>query len=340
MNAQLSTTRIERIAFLYKIAANTGKAGIRLRRAIRAFKSRGITVVQSSTKTIEATRFIARRHVEAGDVDAIVVFGGDGFLHAVLQEVALTDMPVGIIPAGSGNDFARHLGVDSRIGRAVDELLAGNVARLDLGRATPAGDAVIGGGPGLGGEAGPVVPTSEATRAGEATPGQWFASVGCIGFDSRIVARTNTFSWPRGTGRYVLSLLLELPTFGPVFARISVDGEVVHEGQTTLCAVGNTAYYGGGFPICAGADPTDGLLDITVVGGVSRSYLGTRIYKLFTGSFSKLPEVGIFRGKSVRVEGAAGLISFGDGEAMYRAPYDIELVERAVSVIVPPRFAH
>ncbi|OCA95662.1 diacylglycerol/lipid kinase family protein [Actinobaculum suis] len=300
--------KIKNVTLLYRPAAVRRYAS-KLRKFVRELEKLGVTVHQTMTGNSQVTQMVVRERLRTRDTDALIIFGGDGFLHAVLQETAGTDMPLGIIPAGSGNDFARHLRISKDPRRAAAVIAAGNAQPLDLGY---------------------VEPLPAGTRTG-----QWFATIACIGFDSRIVARTNSFSWPRGTLRYVISLLVELPNYGAVPAQIYADGELVHDERMTLCAVSNTRFYGGGFPIGVGAQPDDGVLNTTVVGGIGKIRLGANIPRLFTGGFTKVPEVKVIRGQEIIVAGARGLTCHADGEAVCPAPFRVRIVPGAMRFLVP-----
>ncbi len=148
-----------------------------------------------------------------------------------------------VLPAGTGNDLALALGVPA------DPLEALDAALADLSAGT--GRAV------------------DLARSSSAAGERWWATVLCCGFDSAVSDRVNRLRWPPGPRRYDLAIALELARLRPRAVRITVDG-VAAEHDVTLVAVGNTGWYGGGLRICPGADPADGLLDLTVVGPVSR----------------------------------------------------------------------
>ena len=172
-----------------------------------------------------------RDRVAAG-VDAVVALGGDGLVNMALQVVAGTEVPLGVVPAGTGNDFARALGLSLNDPMAaVDHLAHGEARQVDLGRVA----------------------------------GRWFGGVLGSGFDSMVNERANQMSWPRGPARYNLAMLAELRTFRPVPFELVLDGEVWLT-EAMLVAVGNSASYGGGMRVCPDASLEDGLLDVTVLG--------------------------------------------------------------------------
>lgn len=247
---------------------------------------------------------LARRAVQRG-ANVLAVLGGDGTMHAALQACAGTDTGLAMIPAGCGNDFAAALGLPtdplSAARGIADALPGGRRRRLDLGRI-----------------------------AG----GDWFATVLCAGFDGAVNERANRLRWPAGPRRYDLAVVRELLNLRPRPLTVDVaDGRL--ELDATMVAIGNTAYYGGGIPVCPDADPTDGLLDITVVGAVTRRQIAAMLPTLRTGRHIEHPRVTTLRARSVHLGGDTGWISYADGERQARLPLTVTCLPRATSVIIP-----
>ncbi|MBG0816756.1 diacylglycerol kinase [Planomonospora sp. ID82291] len=233
--------------------------------------------------------------------DALVAFGGDGLVHLAVQAVAGTDVPLGVIPAGTGNDIAAALGL-------------------------PTGDPVAAAGVVLGGR----VRTVDAVRIGE---DHWFAGVLCCGFDSRVNERANRLTWPPGMARYLVALVEELRSFTPIPFRIDLDGEVV-ETEAMLVAVGNTRSYGAGMKVCPGALPDDGLLDVTILGAVSTGRFLRAFPRVYRGTHVDHPAVTIRRARRVALE-APGVVAYADGERIGPVPLVCEAVPGALRVLVP-----
>jgi diacylglycerol kinase (ATP) len=255
---------------------------------------------------------LARRAAARG-VDGLVIIGGDGMINLVLGAVAETPTPLAVIPAGTGNDLARSLGIPVRDPlAAADIVVAGHTRAQDLGR---------------------VVPDS---AAGERDSGQsrWFATILCAGFDSRVAERVTQMSWPHGRLRYDVATAIELGTFRPQRFTLQLDEEG-QAGDALLVAVGVTASYGGGLRICEGADPTDGLLDVAVIGAVRRRDLVRVFPKLSKGTHLGHPAVTMFRAKKVGLA-ADDLTAYADGERLAPLPVTIECVPGALQVFAPP----
>jgi diacylglycerol kinase (ATP) len=163
------------------------------------------------------------------------------------------------------------------------------------------------------------------------TGGRWWATVLCCGFDAAVSDRANRLRWPRGRRRYDLAVLAELARLRPRELTLVLDGEA----QTlpiTMVAVGNTPWYGGGLKICPGADPSDGLFDVTVVGASTRLELMRTKPRLTAGTHVGHPSVSVFR--AARVELASpGATTYADGEPMTPLPAVAECVPGALTVI-------
>jgi diacylglycerol kinase (ATP) len=148
--------------------------------------------------------------------------------------------------------------------------------------------------------------------------GRWWASVLCAGFDSAINERANRIRWPSGPRRYDVAILAELATLHPYEFTLRVD-ETEWSGPAILVAVGNTEQYGGGYRMCAGADPTDGLLDVIVVGPVGRLDLVRMLPKVKSARHLDHPAVTVLRGREVTLE-AADVSAYADGERLGMLP--------------------
>ena len=239
------------------------------------------------------------RHARAavtGRAEVLAVLGGDGAVHAAVQACAGTPTALAIIPAGTGNDFARALGASRD--SAVQALREGRRRRVDLGR-------VVDGG--------------------------WFGTVLCAGFDAKVSHRVTRLRWPRGARRYDVAIVVELATLSPRRLRLGT-GEGVRELEATLIAVGNTRYYGGGVPICPGADPSDGLFDVTVVGRAGRLELLMMLGRLRSGRHLEHPAVTTLRTRSIRIEGN-DWVGYADGERQRELPLTAECVSGALTVV-------
>jgi diacylglycerol kinase (ATP) len=245
---------------------------------------------------------LARRAVVDG-VDAVVALGGDGMAHLALNAVAGTTTPLGIVPAGTGNDLAASLKLPTKDPVAAAGVIAD---RLKNDAAWP----------------------MDAVRVGD----KWFGCVLGAGFDSRVNDRANRMSWPRGRMRYNIAMVAELGVFSPLPFRLTFDDDEPWETEAMLVAVGNAKSYGAGMLICPDADLTDGLIDVTVIGQVSKPELLKTFPKVFKGTHVNHPAVTMRRAKVVRLE-SAGVTAYADGEFLADLPITCECVPGAVQIL-------
>ncbi|MEU3252125.1 diacylglycerol kinase [Streptomyces sp. NPDC006997] len=284
-----------------------------------AGRGRGAHAAQPAASALRAAGFQVRTLVGSSAADALararaavaegtgalVAVGGDGMVNLALQAVAGTRTPLGVVAVGTGNDFARALGLPVRdpaaAGRVTADALKGARLRdVDLGRV---GD-------------------------------HWFGTVLASGFDSRVNDRGNRMRWPAGRLKYDLAMLAELAAFRPFPYRITLDGGETREIEATLVAVGNGASYGGGMRICPGADPTDGLFDVTVVGDCGRATLLRVFPSVYRGGHVRHPKVSVYRAVSVELA-ADGITGYADGEPLGPLPLTARCVPGAVRIVGP-----
>jgi len=282
------------VAVLANAAAGRGRAARALPAVTAALRAAGLSPrVLAAPDRADAE--VQAAAAVADGVAAVAALGGDGAAHAALQAVAGTGTPLALLPAGTGNDLALALGVPPdpvRAARALAEDVAtGDVRRMD------------------------------AVRTGD----RWWATVLCCGFDAAVTHRADRLRWPSGPRRYDLAILAELARLRPREVTLAVDG-VTARHEVTLVAVGNTGWYGGGLRIAPGADPADGLLEVVVVGPVSRRELVRTRPQLAAGAHVDHPAVTVLRGREVALDGP-GLSTYADGEPVCALP--------AVSVCVP-----
>lgn len=299
-----------RVTMLTNPASGHGSAPHAAERAVAQFHRRGMDVVAIAGTDAEHARKLVEGALERG-MDALVVVGGDGIISLALQVLAQTDIPLGIIPAGTGNDHAREFTIPTRDPEAaadvvVDGLTAGTAKTIDLGR----------------------------IRGVDGTE-KWFGTVMAAGFDSLVTDRTNRMRWPHGRMRYNLAMVAELSKLRLLPFRLSFDGDEVTT-ELTLAAFGNTRSYGGGMRICPDADPTDGLLDVTMVASASRTRLIRLFPTVFKGTHVHLDEVRTARAKTITVD-SPGINAYADGEYMCALPVEVSAVPGALRILTPRR---
>ena len=295
-----------RVTVLTNPASGHGSASHAAERAIAQLHRRGVDVVAIAGRDAEHARQLVEGALERG-MDALVVVGGDGIISLALQVLAQTDIPLGIVPAGTGNDHAREFRIPTNDPEAAADIVVdGVVDTIDLGR-------IVG---------------ADGTD-------KWFGTVMAAGFDSLVTDRTNRMRWPHGRMRYNLAMVAEISKLRLLPFRLSFDGaELVTD--LTLAAFGNTRSYGGGMLICPGADPTDGLLDTTMVASASRTRLIRLFPTVFKGTHVNLDEVSTRRARTITVE-SPGINAYADGEYVCPLPVEVSAVPAALRILRPAR---
>ncbi|UAL31500.1 diacylglycerol kinase [Nocardioides rotundus] len=284
------------IALLTNPTAGKGRA-VRLRdAALTRLREGGLVVRDLMGRDAEEAGVLARGAV-AGGVEGLVVVGGDGMVHLAAQVLAGTDVPLGVIPAGTGNDVARYLSLPQRDpAGAADRVIAGRRRTIDL------------------------------ARSGE----RYYVTVLAAGFDAVVNERANHMTWPAGQMRYNLATLAELRTFRPLRYRLELDG-VEHRLEAMLVAVGNGPSFGGGLRIAEGADLADGLLDVVVIGPMSRAGLVRTYPRLFRGTHTTHPRFSRHLVRRVTIA-SEGITGYADGERFGPLPLTIDCAPGALKV--------
>lgn len=285
-------------------ASGHGNAPHAAEKAIARLQQRGLDVIEIVGSNAEHARRLLDAAVDKG-TDALVVAGGDGVISDALQAVGNTNIPLGIIPAGTGNDHAREFGLPTNDPVAAADIVAdGWTETVDLGRIRD--------------------------RTGIT---KWFGTVAAAGFDSLVTDRANRMRWPRGRMRYNLAMLAELSALRLLPFRLVLDGREEIVTDLTLAAFGNARSYGGGMLICPTADRADGKLDVTMVHSASRTRLIRLFPTVYKGTHVDLDEVTTARATSVDVE-SPGINVYADGDYVCALPAEISVAPGALRVLV------
>jgi diacylglycerol kinase (ATP) len=248
------------------------------------------------------------------DLDAVLIFGGDGTIHRYLPRLAELTLPVLPVPVGSGNDFASGVGI-----RSIEDAMNAwhkfvdndfNVRAVDLGCVTAKDKSHL------------------------------FCNVANLGLDADINRRANRLWSPiRANGGYVLSLFPALMNYQaqPVTLRcLEANGDSRDLNQpATLIAFANGRRYGHGLKIAPKADMSDGYLDMCFVGNISKMKLATLFPIVYFGQHLSLPEIEYFRFRRVRIESETPSDIYADGEFLCQTPAEISVIPAGLRVITP-----
>ncbi len=300
-----------RLGVLVNPTAGHGRGAVRGEAVLAALRSRGHEVVDLTATSADEALRAARQSVVDG-LDALVAVGGDGMVHLGANVVAGTDLPLGIVAAGSGNDIARAAGLPrhdvAASVRGIEDGLEGGGRVIDAVRIGPPGYLTH----------------------------EWFLGVLSCGIDAAVNERANTLTWPRGTARYIRALGTVLRSFRPYGYRITVD-DLVWESPGTLVAIANGASFGGGMRIAPDALMDDGLLDVVIAGPLSRAGVAAIFPKIYPGRHLSHPACTVVRGRRVLVEpspvGPQPPAAFADGERLGPLPMLAEIAPGAVRLL-------
>jgi len=233
------------------------------------------------------------------DCSGVIAVGGDGLLHLVLQKITPAQVPLAVIPAGTGNDFVRTLGwsIDD-VDAILEAVLSKKPSSVDLGL----------------------------------VDGEWFAAILSTGFDSIVNEKANAMSWPKGPMKYNAAIAIVLPRFKPHHYEIVLDDRTIST-QAMLIAVSNGRSYGGGMLVCPQADVSDGYFDVMVLHPVSKFEFIKVFPRVFKGTHITHPAVEIVRSKSVKI--TADAVAYADGERIGQLPVSAQCIPGALMTWLP-----
>ncbi|MDQ2934317.1 MAG: diacylglycerol kinase family lipid kinase [Chloroflexota bacterium] len=286
------------------ILVNPAAGGGRAARVARALgQTPGRLIVTDSRDRMRELAGNASR----GGHDRVIVIGGDGTVQDAVNGLLGTDdpVPLGIVPAGSGNDLARSLGLAHEARAALKVALGSRLATVDAGRARGA------------------------------AADRWFVSAAGVGFDAQVAAALATrprAAWLGSVG-YLLTALAELRRFRNVRLSLRLetpDGELEIQQTCLFAAVANGPYYGGGMRICPAARVGDGLLDVCLVGDISRFGALREIPGIYRGAHVRNPAVSFFAVTALAIDGSA--LAHLDGEPFGALPVRFEVVPAALRI--------
>ncbi|MBX7220247.1 MAG: diacylglycerol kinase family lipid kinase [Blastocatellia bacterium] len=252
------------------------------------------------SRSSEHIRQMAEEGARAG-LDMVIVCGGDGTIHHAINGLRGSRTALGILPLGTGNDFARTLGIPWEVEQTCAMLGRGRIQEIDLAD----------------------------------TGGCVYACIGSVGFDTAVLKRANQRKfWLRGPLIYTYAIFGTLLTYQPKRLKLTHDGGVF-EDEVMFAVVGNTMQYGGGMRIVPGADPSDGLLDVCIVRRMSNWDLIKTFPQVFRGGHVSNPNVVMFRSQKVELDSDEPMELFGDGEYLENTPSEIRALRGALRVVIP-----
>ena len=283
-------------------AANRGRGNLVGEQALASFVELGIPTRNLSATSAQAAKDLAL--ASSDELSGIVAIGGDGTSQLGVNIAMETSLPLGLVPAGSGNDQVRELGI------ALNDP-SGAAYNIAEGIKKPRKVDVM------------WVETSYRS----------FWSFGSIsaGFDALCAERANGLKWPKGPNSYVAAMLLELPKFKPIQYRLVADG-VERKFKAMLCGVANVKNFGGGMRISPKSEMSDGELEVFILHEVSRPKLLKIFPTVYKGEHIQFKEVEIFKAKEIRIEND-GFPMTCDGEIIGPAPFSVKIHPGGLSLL-------
>ncbi len=266
----------------------------------RQLDARRIPFRVERTRGLEDGVESALRAAEAEEVP--VVLSGDGLVGAVGGALAGSDIPLGIIPGGRGNDLARVLAIPDDPEGAIATLAAGHTLRIDVGEVN----------------------------------GKRFLGIVSVGFDSEANRLANETRWLRGNLVYAYAGVRTLLGWKPARFTLAV-GEERQRLSGYSVSVANSKAFGGGMFIAPDADLTDGEFDVVTVGEVGKLRFLSNLPKVFKGTHVAEDEVRVVRLSRLELSASRPFPVYADGEHLTDLPAKLRVLPRALSVIVPPR---
>ena len=256
--------------------------------------SQKVQFLDVSGSSFESATVNLKNAVGNLNVDGVIAVGGDGIVHLAIQILAKTSIPLLLIPAGTGNDFARVLQLNLKDPLENLRRMKNDPTDIDLGL----------------------------------VDGRYFAEILSTGFDSMVNERANRIRF-NGRWKYNLAMLLELPIFEPREYIFEIDGHSFKT-RAMLIAIANGCSYGGGMKVCPDARIDDGMFDIMILRPVSKYEFLKVFPKVYKGTHINHPKIEILQGKKVTI--TADAISYADGERIGELPLNAKIEPRALKV--------
>jgi YegS/Rv2252/BmrU family lipid kinase len=244
----------------------------------------------------------------------IIVIGGDGTINEVINGIFVqkrfetSEIILGMIPVGTGNDWGRMFGISHDYEEAIRTILASRTFIQDAGKVV--------------------------FQKNERTQHRYFVNIAGLGFDALVVKKTNK-SKDNGKSNpliYKYNIFTSLFSFKTPKATIEVDGKAVINDVFNV-SVGICKYNGGGMMPLPDASADDGLFDLTVIKKIARWDVIRSIKQLYDGSIVRHPKVVTYQGKTIKISSNTNIFLETDGESLGHTPMVFEIIPRSICVL-------
>jgi YegS/Rv2252/BmrU family lipid kinase len=276
----------------------------------------GFEYIHEKTEHRDHAMMLAEKYIKDG-FRKIIVVGGDGTMNEVINGIfrqdkcPTTEITVGMIMVGTGNDWGRMYYLKEKYKKAVKIIKKQRLFIQDAG----------------------VVKYYD----GPAQKERYFINIAGLGYDAFVAMLTNQVKDKGGGGplAYLVNLLKGLFQYHHNYLEIEVEGERVYKGRVFSMSVGICKYNGGGMMQLPFAVPDDGLFDVTIFKDVTKMTVIRHIKKLYAGTFTELPFVQIHRGKTISIISTTRDQAYleTDGESLGHSPFSFEVVPKSIKII-------
>ena len=296
----------ETVSLFFNPTAGRGRAGRRMARICEIFDTAGVAFNLFQSRAIRDLESQVGSLVSAG-ARRIIVAGGDGSVHEAVNGIMQADAnaQLGVIPTGTGNDFAKACSIpldwELATNQLADRLLAGDEPRrIDVGRMND----------------------------------RFFANGAGIGFDAKVTRIAQSYRWPIGDLVYLYAIF-RCMVDGIETPRVTISAADLNwSGPVTLVNVSNGAWLGGMFHIAPQADNNDGQLDLLIVDPVSRLRITSLVPKLVRGSHMAEAEITHIGVKKLSIEASTAMPSHLDGEVGEPGTrFDVDILPGALELL-------
>jgi YegS/Rv2252/BmrU family lipid kinase len=287
------------LALLVNPTSGGGRARTLLPRVEKALDERRLSFRVEMTRSAEHAVEEALGAADAGELP--VVMSGDGLIGVVGGALVGTSVPLGIVPGGRGNDFARVLGIPAEPEGAVEILAEGHTRLVDVGEAN----------------------------------GKRFLGIASVGFDSDCQDIANRTKLVRGRWVYAYSALRALATWKPARFTLRVGEENLRFSGWSVAAA-NSSTFGGGMRLAPDASLEDGEFDVVMVGQSGRLRYISNLPKVFKGTHVENEEVRIVRTSRLELSASRPFTIYADGDPLTDLPASLRVLPRALHVVAPP----
>lgn len=288
---------------IFNPTAGAGRSGKAMQRIEQHLREKGIEYEVATTQYARHSMELASAAIGKG-YEGILSVGGDGTLLEIAQVLKDTDETLGVIPAGTGNDFRRALDIPRDPVEALDIILQNHRKRIDVGTLNE---------------------------------GKVFLNVAGTGFDVDVIKYTEKVRRiTTGALAYYLGIVMSLFTYKGVTLKITANGRTF-ERKSLLVAIANGRCYAGGLMVAPQSDVTDGLFNVVVIGSMPNRRILSELPKMQHGQPERIPGTETFQCSEITIDCDKKLTFNLDGETYGQTPATFRLSPAALNVFCADR---